>query len=150
MYSATCQSCGAEFEARRFGTKTCSDKCRKRLSRNGSRVPEGPALPGPTPLDVIMAKRNGTPLPTGAEADPGRVTVTEALAQSDRVAEVKALRATVAAALDNDRTPPSAIAPLTRTMLELGTTLDALLAVADVFGEGVVNTPDEPFDYNDI
>lgn len=30
-----CQNCGVRFEAKRFHARTCSDKCRKALSRAG-------------------------------------------------------------------------------------------------------------------
>ena len=126
-----CQVCGAEFEGR-WGSQTCSDKCRKRLSRS---VQGRSKLP---PLAVVGP--DGKP-PVVARRDP--LTVTEAVSGGDYADVVSAVRLRVAAALDSDRTPPSAMAGLARVMSELSSEVERLSSYEEekLAGLGVVDVP---------
>lgn len=111
MYSTACQSCGTMFEARRYGAKTCSDKCRKRLSRAGSSVPAAS-------LQVV----HGDPVSMVSEP----LTVTESL-DSPLADQLHAIRLVLARALDSEKTPPSSLAALARCFMEVTAERESLV-----------------------
>ena len=129
-----CQVCGAEFEGR-WGSKTCSDKCRKRLSRSIQGRSQ------PPPLTVVSADSEA---PLESQREP--LSVTAAASGGSRIDEVMAVRLRVAAALDSDRTPPSAIASLARVMSELSSELQMLLSWEDENRLAGGDVADVPFD----
>lgn len=94
-----------------------------------------PPRPRKTPLKVV---------PRNARARPRRVTVKDAAETGDRRKLLVAMRARIAAAIDNPDTPPRDLAALTRRMSEFAKEIEALDAAekADDIGEAAA-TPDE-------
>lgn len=120
----TCVECGTAFEGR-WDAKTCSDKCRKRLSRRGS---QPLVVDVSTPLAQMFARRaaegKGKALMVPAEVSVTEQTVSEAVAAGDRLEELYAVKRRVARALDDDSTAPSALAPLARVFAEVTASID--------------------------
>lgn len=76
-------------------------------------------------------------------------SVTEAAAEGTRLDLLVAMRARVAAAVENPDTPPRDLAALTRRLLEIANEIAAIEAQAELSEDSVAvaaAVPDEPFD----
>lgn len=143
----TCQSCGTTFQGR-WGTKTCSDRCRKRLSRGVSTVTD---VRRGNPLEVLKQNMGdrapGLPKP---QLSVTASSVQDAVESGDYLAQVDALRVRIAMAMDDPKTPPAALAPLSRQLQELTREREAHFTQAREERLQLVVPDDEPFDPRDI
>lgn len=79
----------------------------------------------------------------------GSSSVTEAAAEGSRLDLLIAMRARVAAAVENPDTPPRDLAALTRRLLEIANEIAAIEAQAELAEDSVAAAAalaDEPFD----
>ena len=145
MSKRTCVECATRFEGR-WDAKTCSDKCRKRLSRRVSRSKEL------TPLDQRSSKRAVDLRERGLEVlDPSVTSVVDAVQSGDRLAEMFAVKLRLAQALDSDTTPPSALAPLSRVLAEVNAEIEDLhLQGEELRRNRLKVVADESWDENSI
>lgn len=76
-------------------------------------------------------------------------SVSEAAAEGSRLELLVAMRARVAAAVEDANTPPRDLAALTRRLLEIANEIATIEAQAELAVDGVAaaaQVPDEPFD----
>lgn len=78
-----------------------------------------------------------------------KTSVTEAASEGTRLDLLVAMRARVAAAVEDPNTPPRDLAALTRRLLEIANEIAAIEAQAELAEDSVAAAtaiPDEPFD----